>query len=331
MEQSAAGDRAGSSGRRAVTRRLATALVIAAVTGFQGGFETAVRAADEVAGSPPKALDGRVERYHYSVAARIRPLLVFWLSRSGVGDAVVTRQRAPGEASYSLLIGSDPDRAPRRINRWGYIEEQIRGAEAHLTGLMTESEEDTPEEAEASLRKQAAGNHLFKVIQATVSGQRATSLVRSIAAPEDYTLRQVRAVLDLALRESSAPTPRVIQLPPGTRPGFLAALADAIHAPAASPANFVYHGRLYELRQTRSLTIPNLRIGRTVYGRAIATDFVITKMRDGGQTEFSMTYGTEGPFVEVPLIVKYQPRWWMQVELTLDAGEAPALSDRAER
>jgi hypothetical protein len=38
-----------------------------------------------------------------------------------------------------------------------------------------------------------------------------------------------------------------------------------------------------------------------------------------------MTYGTEGPLAEVPLRVIYQPRWWMQIELTIDdAGEIAA-------
>src|SRR5207244_2187084 len=91
----------------------------------------------------------KAERHHYTIGARVRPLVVFWISRSGVGDAVVTRRRAPGEASYSLLIGSDPDRAPLHINRWGYIEEEISGADATLLGLMTESEEDAIQHAEA--------------------------------------------------------------------------------------------------------------------------------------------------------------------------------------
>ena len=45
---------------------------------------------------------------------------------------------------------------------------------------------------------------------------------------------------------------------------------------------------------------------------------MITSVRDGEQTKFSMTYGTAGAFAEVPLTVTYQPRWWMQVELTID-------------
>ncbi len=277
------------------------------------------------------ATTGAVERHHYVIAARIRPLLVFWIGRSGVGDAIVTRRLSPGEATYALLIGSDPDRAPRRINRWGYIKEEIRGAEARLIGLMTESDEDSIEEAEANIKKQAHGDHPFKIIRATVDGEQAQSLVTSIGAPYDYNFRQLQTVLDLALRESPQGKPRTIRLPPGTRPGFLAALADAMHTPTG-PIAYVYHGRIYELRRTDARTIPDLRIAGASYGRAIAADFTITSTHDGEQTRFSMTYGTEGRFAEVPLRVSYQPRWWMEVNLTLDdAVDRPALTDGVDR
>jgi hypothetical protein len=286
--------------------------------------------ADDVA-APARPATSGAERHHYSITARVRPLLVFWITRSGVGDAIVTRRYAPGEASYSLLIGSDPDRAPRRINRWGYIREEISGNEAHLIGLMTESDEKSVEEAEAGLRKQASGQHPFKIIRATVSGEQASSFVTSIATPEDYTFRQVRTVLDLAQRDSSDATSRVIRLSPGTRPGFLAALADAMHG-SPGPITYVYHGRLYELRQTPAQTIQNMRIGGVSYGRATAADFVVTNVRDGEQTHFSMTYGMEGRFAEVPLTVTYRPRWWMQVELTIDdRSDSSAFVAGAER
>jgi hypothetical protein len=277
------------------------------------------------------ATAGTVERHHYSIAARIRPLLVFWISRSNVGDAIVTRQVSSGEATYALLIGSDPDRAPRHINRWGYIKEEIRGAEAQLIGLMTESDEDSVEEAEANLKKQAHGEHPFRIIRATVDGEQARSVVTSIGAPYDYNFRQLQTVLDLALREPSQGKSRTIRLPPGTRPGFLAALADAMH-PSAGPTAYVYHGRIYELRRTDARTIPDLRIARASYGRAIAANFTITSMRNGEQSRFSMTYGTEGRFADVPLTVSYQPRWWMEVNLTLDdAMDGPALADGVDR
>jgi hypothetical protein len=284
----------------------------------------------EVPGTAPPAAaitSGALERHHYTVGARVRPLLVFWISRSGVGDAIVTRRVAPGEAEYALLIGSDPDRAPRRINRWGYIKEEIRGADARLVGLMTESDEESIEEAEARLKAQANSDHPFKIIRATVPGEEARSVVTSIGAPLDYNYRQLQAVLDLARRESPEGNARTIRLPQGTRPGFLAALADAMRS-SSEPITYVYHGRIYELRQTAARPIPDLRVGRVSYGRAIAADYTITSKGDGEQASFSMTYGIEGRFAQVPLTVTYRPRWWMEVNLTLDdAKEAAGLGD----
>ncbi len=312
MERPAAGDDPDATkGRPVIPRRVAAAAIVVLM-----------------------ALQGNVhaEQYHYSITGRVRPLLLFWISRSGVGDAVVTRDRTKEHARYSLLIGSDPDRAPRRINRWGYIEEEIQGAEAHLVGLMTQSDEESLEEADANVRTQAAGRHPFKAIQETVNSDYARSLVTTIAAPEDYTYRQLQAALDLAQRDSSTGKSRVLRLPPGTRPGFLAALAEAMHATSTAPISYVYHGRLYELHQEHIQRIPNFHIGRVEYGPATAGDFVITSTHDGERTRFSMTYGTVGPFADVPLTMTYQPRWWMQVELIItDTGSAPTVTKGEER
>lgn len=270
------------------------------------------------------------ERHHYTIGARVRPLLVFWIARNDVGDAIVTRRRAPGEAAYSLLIGSDPKRAPLHINRWGYIEEQIRGAEARLLGLMTESEEDSIQQAEANVRSQPSGAHPFKVIEATVDAEQARARVASIAMPEDYTLRQMHVVLDIARHAADSGTLRTVHVPPGTRPGFLAAVSDAMRLPDVRSIPYVYYGKFYELRRTRSRAVPNVQIGPHAYGPGVAADFVITNTRDGEQTKFSMTYGTAGAYAEVPLTAVYQPRWWMQIELTIDdASGARAQLDEA--
>jgi len=283
-----------------------------------------VRRADDAAAA---------ERHHYTIGARVRPLLLFWISRNDVGDAIVTRRRGPGESAYSLLIGSDPDRTPLHINRWGYIEEEIRGTEARLLGLMTESEEDSIQQAEANVRSQPSGAHPFKVIEATVDAEQAQARVASINLPEDYTLRQMHVVLDVARRAADGGTLRTVRLPPGTRPGFLAAVSDAMRLPDARSIPYVYYGKFYDLRRTRSRAVPNVQVGQRSYGPGIAADFVIVNTRDGEQTKFSMTYGTTGDYAEVPLAAMYQPRWWMQVELAIDdaSAERAHVGDEAAR
>jgi hypothetical protein len=270
-----------------------------------------------------------VERFHYSITGRVRPML-FWISRAAVGDAVITRRRAPGEVGYSLLIGSDPERAPWGLNRWGYIEEEIHGGAARLIGLMVESDEDSVAQAQASVEKRSSNGHTFKIIQATVDQETANSVITSIVCSDDYNMRQARAVLDLALQERAGEA-RALKLPRGTRPGFLAAVAELMHLQAeqqrsTSRANsdkpltltFVYHGRIHQLRQTHVKDIPNLRIGNVSYGRAVTAEFTMTDSIDSEPTRFSMTYGTEGMFAEVPLTISYQPHWWIQIDLAID-------------
>jgi hypothetical protein len=307
--------------RRYVVPALAVAIAMTAVArAFAQTFTPVARAFEA---SAPSASS---ERHHYTITARVRPFVLFWITRSGVGDAVVTRKRAPGEARYTLLIGSDPDRAPLHINRWGYIEEETRGVDARLIGLMTESDEESIEQAEANIRAQSA-RHRFKIIQGSADAEQARSRVSVIATPEDYTLRHLPIVLDLATRTSQNGTSRVVRLPAGARPGFLSALADAMRDEPPNPITYVYYGRIYELRRTRAQRIPNVHLGPTSYGPAVAADFVSTSTYDGDQTRFSITYGTQGAFAEVPLRVTYQPRWWMQIELTIDdATAAPALA-----
>src|SRR5262249_48362202 len=203
---------------RAMNRRIVPVAALTLAVTVQAGLR-----ADRPVGplaDPPSAAGA--DEHRYTISARVRPLLLFWITRNDVGDAVVTRRRAPGEADYSHLIGTDPQRAPLHINRWGYIEEAIRGDEARLVGLMTEAEEESIEQAESNVRTQSAGRHPFKVIHGTADGDEARARVTSINMPEDYTLRQMREVLDLAERSAENSRLRVVRLPPGARPGFLA-------------------------------------------------------------------------------------------------------------
>src|SRR6266852_5681602 len=252
------------------------------------------------AASPSSGSSG--ERHHYAIGARVRPLLVFWISRSGVGDAVVTKRRGPSETGYSLLIGSDPDRAPRRINRWGYINEEIRGGEATLIGLMTESDEDSIKQAEANIDRPVAGDRVFKIIRATIDAGQARSIVTSIAAPAEYSFRHVHTVLDLAQREASErqdARARVIRLPSGTRPGFLTAIAELMHrhvdewrasgrVQPGGPINYVYHGRIYELRATHTQPLASIQVGGVEYPHVITSAFEARGAYDGEVDQFSI-------------------------------------------
>jgi hypothetical protein len=273
------------------------------------------------------------QRHHYTIGGRVRPLL-FWIGKDDVGDAVITSRHDAESSAYALLIGSDPDRAPRSINRWGYIAEEVRGEEATIIGLMTESDEESVDQAEANLRNR--GENRFDVIHASVSGGEARSVVRSVSAPSTLTMRQVDTVLENAERNGTDSQPRVVQMPAGARPGFLSAVADLLHAQAAEwrstgavhPGErvpFVYHGKVYQLRATQSRVVGTQRIGSGTYDHLIASQFQI-KNTNGAVTEFSITYAADGALAEMPIAVTYQPRWWIEIHLTLDDSKAGPLA-----
>jgi hypothetical protein len=271
------------------------------------------------------AVDG--QRYHYTIGARVRPLL-FWIGKDDVGDAVLAEKRDPELVRYALLIGSDPDRAPRGINRWGYLSEEIRGNEATLVGLMTESHEKSVDEAEANLRTRA-GDRTFNIIRASIADGEARSVVTAVPAPSAYTFRNVDTLLSLADRAGIEGKTRVAHVPAGARPGFLVALADLIHLQASDwrasgriqaiePIVYVYHGKVYKLRVTRASAAGQARVGGTTYQHVIASRFQVVSAKDGEATDFSVTYAADGPLAETPLTATYQPRWWIEIQLTLD-------------
>src|SRR4029077_20126089 len=131
----------------------------------------------------------------------------------------------------------------------------------------------------------------------------------------DYSYRQVDNLLKLAQSESSKDlegAARVTRLPTGTRPGLLTAAAALMHRhvdewhtsgrvlPGGS-IDYVYYGRIYELRATRTQPLASVRVGGAAYAHVIASDFETRSTYDGEVTKFSITYGTEGPLAEIPI------------------------------
>jgi hypothetical protein len=72
----------------------------------------------------------------YRIAGEVR-LLLFWVSADDVGGARITWRRDDRERSVSLLIGSEPRRAPRGVNEWGYIREDVAGDSTTVFGIRT--------------------------------------------------------------------------------------------------------------------------------------------------------------------------------------------------
>src|SRR5712692_2683765 len=66
-------------------------------------------------------------QFDYTMTARVR-LLLFWVGKDDVGGGSIRRGtllQDPASGVIELLIGSDPAKAPRAINRWGAASEIV--------------------------------------------------------------------------------------------------------------------------------------------------------------------------------------------------------------
>ena len=293
-------------------------------------------AADKTPGMP-SALPV-VAEHKYRMLAKVRPLL-FWISRDDVGGARIS-WRGDGNGSFGLdlLIGSDPLRAPRKINRWGYISEQVSGSEARVIGVMKQSNEQSVKEAEAQLDKDGQGGFVYRAIQGTASANQASAGVTTVRVERDLTFRDIDPLLTLVGAAAPNGERRSVALPNGTRPGFLVALRDLVKQsvdfyggpsrpggtfrPSRTPTQYVYYGVFYELTMKSSELLKTATIDGKTYSNLARGEFEIKNSSDGETTRFQLTYGTSGPLAGVPVHAVYQPRWWFEVQLFLDEGTA---------
>lgn len=301
---------------------LATRPSLTAVPLFAAGpsLETPTAAATASCGTSIAA----PMRWQYVVRGRIRPLFV-WTGRHEVGAARFARNEGASGVNRRLeiVIGTDPDRAPMRLNRWGYIAETVCGTRASLLGLMTQSDEENL--SDAVNIDTASGGQPFTAIRAAQSdGVVRTELFR-LAPPENPTFKQVDAVL------ARLPAPREgrrTAVPAGVDSGFLVALTGLAHdsvvasarsgAAAGPPRRYVYDGRLYDL-SAGVVRLADLTVNGRRHAAPLEGSFQIRNLTTGSTTAFRMSVGTGATDAEVPLRVVYQPRWWLELELSLDA------------
>ena len=212
--------------------------------------------ASDAFGKGTMASPGRHE-LHYTMKASVRPLL-FWISCDGVGGGrIVWTEEGSGAKGFELLIGSDPDRAPRHINRWGYISERVWGSSSELIGVMTQSDEQTMDQADQGTNK-LRNTHAFKTIRCYLNEGEAHSMVTPLFLAEDFSYKDFEVLLGL-IPKTGAPI-RQLQVPQGADPGFLFAVKAMLYSTVTSykqsghlsskceaPRQYVYNASLFSL------------------------------------------------------------------------------------
>lgn len=262
--------------------------------------------------------------WHYVVAARIRPLL-FWTGWKEVGDARIRRSETDSTRHLELLIGTDPERAPLKLNRWGYVAETACGPTTEIVGVMTVSDEETIEEATAYISQGSNARHAFRAIRGNLAGGEAATEVLRLGFTENFTYRH----LDVLLQRLPPPgTPRRATVLPGAHAGFLTAVSAVLQQEQADyqrsgqltpiPAQvFVFGGRLYDLRLKSAKVGPDVQLGSRTFRGPIENEFEVRNRTTQHTSRFRIACCAEQGLAAVPLRVVYQPRWWLQIELRL--------------
>ena len=307
-------------------RSHATGAALALLLAGAAGSVAAELTPDGRSGAPVTA-----ER-RYRLAAAIRPLL-FWVGAKNVGGARITwRADGNGRKGYELLLGSDPGRAPRRINRWGWAREDFDPAGATMFGLMNRSEDDSLDQAKSTLGRGQDG-YLFKLNRARVEHGVARAEATTLIAPQDFTFRQLDELLRFADEAKPAPRVRTSGLPPQTRPGLLFALADLVRAgvaaarapnaggPTPRTVPFTFNAGVYDLTVSSWQRVDRAQYGARSYENLVRLEFESRNREKGNTERFVFACGTQGELAEVPVFVRYQPKWWFKVEGVLDPDE----------
>jgi hypothetical protein len=290
-------------------------------------------------------------QYDYVMTARVH-LILFWTGKDDVGGGYIRRAISSSDAHeefFQVLFGSDPEKAPRAINRWGAGTEvawhknpatltnaQDDVAASAFFGFMKSSRGKSVGELQSELKKEnEQGLHAFTGILSRVEPARAVSTVVPLQSPTDYTLHQYDAAAPVMLehiQDSDGPVRSLAERDCTRAAAFMATVAELIEASldgATAPQSrcYVHDAQENTLKLEKVERLPNLSVQvqtakktpllDTSYQQLLQLDFVSTHKKTGKQVNFTVITGTKGPLRGVPVQIRYQPNWWFQVVLNL--------------
>jgi hypothetical protein len=285
---------------------------------------------------PPVALAAAEETatsrggtYEYTLGGRVR-LLLFWVGRDDVGVGRFVRREEADGRTIELMVGMEPEKAPRRANRWGFTREQLRGAEAEVVVAGTDYEADSLDDVQRRLQREvpiAVG-----VLRAHITPGAAVVRTTALETDRQTTYRDIDTIVGRATDEGPTWRTRQIVPPDGVRPGFLMALAEwidrsvAAHQrdPSLTPAKdagsipYVYSARIYDMRLRRLTFEREARFKDRAYHDVLHGEFESRNRETGERSRFAVSYGTRGELAGVPVRIVLKPRWWLEAELLLD-------------
>jgi hypothetical protein len=276
----------------------------------------------------------KVAEHRYRIKVNIRFLLV-WLGWDNVGSARMTWYRGGGsDRGYEILLGSDPLRAPRRINRWGYVAEQIRAGVATTIGVMKPTDDASLEEAKQRLEKEQSGHIVFNMIRETASGGQAVAEVTKAFVSRDYSYRELDTLFTEFDGKSHPPDVKRTSVAADVTPGLLTTIAALMHEDAdarrrgagsrgaqGKSVRYLFNGKIYTLKLASSRFVGTHQYGGRYYTNLVQNEFEISMQGFSWKERFTIVYAMDTSGIELPVFATYQARWWFKAELLLDESQ----------
>jgi hypothetical protein len=217
-------------------------------------------------------------RFDYTMTARVR-LLLFWVGKDDVGGGYIRRGTLPVDPAsdvIELLIGSDPAKAPRAINRWGAASEIVRrpvgssrGAESStFFGFMKVSNGASAAEMERELaREKRGGSFLFSAIVNQGEQNFDFAKVVPFSSDTDFTMHEFDQAKSMVFDRLLGSEGRLKEIAAsqvqacGRREGFLESVAElvdmAIEAREPYPSEcYFYNGVQHQLTLAQVTRVP---------------------------------------------------------------------------
>lgn len=298
--------------------------------------------------------------YDYVMTVKLR-FLLFWVKRDDVGGGYIRLgdyAEDPSRRVVQLLMGSDPAKAPRGINRWGAgteISQGIYGPDSDRAwsmffGFIKPSKGSSASGMQRELSAEGeGGRYLFEGIISRVGGGRAASVVAPFYSDLDFDLHDLQHAQQVALNRLEAGKNRTFrqlagpsQLSCQRASGFLStvlALIDESLKGGRTPTSLCYaynaHQYMATLESVQTVKERTVRVAlregpgiQQTYRDVKQAHFHILRQDTGGETTFDILIGTSGALRGVPIQIFYNPNWWFQVVLNLKSmpihpGPAP--------
>ncbi len=254
----------------------------------------------------------------YRIVGKLR-MAVIWAKHDDIGTARMTWRSDPNSSALALMVGSDPQRAPRSLNKWGYLREEVHSDRAEVFTVRSLG----GSESSSATDYTASEGPLFGASCSSIGNTEVTGAKTTVAAA-GVTYRMFDRLLDriaVAPRWQGKHTTR----PEGADAGFLNALQHVIRtgrgdstSASASPIAYVYNSNIYDLTIQASRALGRTTVGSRTFDQLIRSDVSVRNRSTAEVTKFGVTYSPDRAGTPLPIQIFYQPNFWLSVELRLD-------------